>query len=76
MATHNKQSINFADNINNYNNRQIFSYAHLLGMGEKNYNFQNYKNINVYIPYGPYKEMLPYLIRRLYENMDTIKYMF
>lgn len=76
LATHNKQSINFADNINNYNNRQIFSYAHLLGMGEKNYNFQNYKNIHVYIPYGPYKEMLPYLIRRLYENMDTIKYMF
>lgn len=76
LATHNKQSIHFANNINNYNNQQIFSYAHLLGMGERNYNFEKYKNIHVYIPYGPYKEMLPYLIRRLYENIDTIKYMF
>ena len=76
LATHNKQSINFANNINNYNNQQIFSYAHLLGMGERNYDFEKYKDVHIYIPYGPYKEMLPYLVRRLYENIDTIKYMF
>ena len=27
-----------------------------------------------YIPYGPYIEMLPYLSRRLYENIDIMKY--
>ena len=31
-------------------------------------------NKATYIPYGPYKEMIPYLIRRLYENIDQIKY--
>ena len=40
----------------------------------------NLNNTNIkkatYIPYGPYKEMIPYLTRRLYENMDTIKYMY
>ena len=33
-------------------------------------------NINVYIPYGPYNKMVPYLGRRLFENLDTIKYIF
>lgn len=28
-----------------------------------------------YIPYGPYREMIPYLTRRIYENIDQIKYM-
>lgn len=27
------------------------------------------------ISYGPYTKMIPYLSRRLYENLDTIKYM-
>mgnify|MGYP001062682876 FL=1 len=45
-------------------------------MGENNYKNINKNSIHVYIPYGPYKEMIPYLMRRLYENIDTIKYMF
>ena len=30
--------------------------------------------IGTYVPYGPYREMIPYLGRRLYENIDSIKY--
>ena len=76
LATHNKESINLGKLMNNYNNKKIFDFAHLLGMGEHNYKNQNEnENIHVYVPYGPYKEMIPYLLRRLYENIDTIKYM-
>ena len=31
--------------------------------------------VNTYIPYGPYTQMIPYLSRRMYENMNMIKYM-
>ena len=30
--------------------------------------------VYVYLPYGPYSKMLPYLTRRLYENIDSVKY--
>ena len=77
LATHNKESINLGYILNNYNDKKIFDFAHLMGMGENNYNnFQVKNNIHVYIPYGPYKKMLPYLLRRLYENIDNIKYMY
>ena len=46
-----------------------------MGMKENCYDKYDLK-VNVYIPYGPYKQMIPYLGRRLYENLDTIKYMF
>ena len=32
--------------------------------------------VNVYIPYGPYKEMIPYLGRRLSENLGIITTIF
>ena len=54
--------------------KQLFEFGHLMGMKENKYKNINYP-INTYIPYGPYNEMFPYLIRRLYENKDTIKYM-
>ena len=31
--------------------------------------------VNTYIPYGPYNKMFPYLSRRMYENIDMVKYM-
>tara|TARA_Y200000002_G_scaffold376922_1_gene381569 strand:- start:481 stop:1293 length:813 start_codon:yes stop_codon:yes gene_type:complete len=75
IASHNQESINLGYLLNQEN--KIFEFAHLLGMNEKNYNklIKNNETVNVYIPYGPYKYMLPYLTRRLYENIDTIKYM-
>lgn len=75
IASHNIESINLGYLLNTDN--RIFEFAHLLGMNEKKYNklIEKDENVNVYIPYGPYKYMIPYLTRRLYENLDTIKYM-
>lgn len=78
LATHNKESINLGMLINQYKNKKVFEFAHLLGMREKLYNNLAMKgeNVHVYVPYGPYREMMPYLFRRLYENIDMIKYIF
>ena len=75
LATHNTESIKLAKHFNE--KKKIFEFAHLMGMKEKYYNtlVQSNHNVNVYIPYGPYLKMIPYLSRRLYENIDTIKYM-
>lgn len=75
IASHNNESINLCHLLNK--EKKIFEYAHLLGMNEKKYDklINQKENVNVYIPYGPYKYMIPYLTRRLYENIDTIKYM-
>lgn len=75
IASHNNESINLGYLLNQ--EKKIFEFAHLLGMNENKYNYliNNDQNVNVYIPYGPYKYMIPYLTRRLYENFDTIKYM-
>lgn len=78
LATHNKESIKLGYNFNCYKNKNIFEFAHLMGMNQNYYKFlinQNYC-VNVYIPYGPYKYTIPYLTRRLYENLDYLKYMY
>ncbi len=79
LATHNHESINLGlilnDKIND--NSKQFEFAHLLGMNVNKYeSIKDKYKVNVYLPYGPYKHMMPYLIRRLYENIDTVKYMF
>lgn len=73
LATHNSKSIDIAREKANTN----FEYGHLLGMKEEKYKdlVLHNEKVNVYLPYGPYTLMLPYLFRRLYENIDTIKYM-
>lgn len=78
LATHNKESINTGLHYNKKIrlDSKKFEYGHLMGMNETVYNNINHNNkINVYIPYGPYHKMIPYLSRRLYENLDTIKYL-
>ena len=72
LATHNEFSSQLGMMFNK--NKQLFEFAHLQGMKESYYNkFTKQENIHVYIPYGPYYEMIPYLTRRLYENMDVLK---
>ena len=74
LATHNKFSIEFGTLLNNKKN--IFEFAHLQGIKDNYYNNLVDKNkVHVYIPYGPYNNMIPYLSRRLYENLDVIKHM-
>ena len=55
----------------------IFEFRHLMGMYEKKYQYlaDNGSLVNTYIPYGPYNKMFPYLSRRMYENIDMVKYM-
>ena len=73
LATHNIESIDGALKLNKRNN--IFKIAHLMGMNERNMRkYEGKINIGTYVPYGPYKEMIPYLLRRLYENIDSLKY--
>ena len=46
-----------------------------MGMNEMHMDtVKNDNKVYTYLPYGPYKEMIPFLIRRLYENFDSIKY--
>ena len=75
LATHNNESLNLGYLLNK--NIQTFEFGHLMGMKENKFNYliKNNQKVNVYIPYGPYKYMIPYLSRRLYENIDTVKYM-
>lgn len=75
LATHNEQSIGmlrYAIRSNKY--QENFYFAQLLGFKdnitqELNTKYQTYK----YVPYGPFWETMPYLIRRLYENKDMLK---
>lgn len=75
LATHNMESINLGLLLNENTNSK-FKFAHLLDMNEKVYYELSKDNlIYVYIPFGPFSKMLPYLTRRLYENIDLLKYM-
>tara|TARA_B110000261_G_C13016105_1_gene330124 strand:+ start:141 stop:974 length:834 start_codon:yes stop_codon:yes gene_type:complete len=74
IATHNKDSIDYALSFKpGYN----VSYAQLLGMGDTSTEYLLTKNKTVfkYVPYGNFFDIYPYLLRRLYENIDMIKYM-
>ena len=71
LATHNETSCEIGQLLNQ--NKNIFSFAHLQGMKENYYNYvSNEHSVHVYIPYGPYNEMIPYLLRRLYENLEIL----
>jgi len=73
-GTHNEESSQFLatlleENNIDRNDKRVF-FAQLLGMSDHisfNLSKENY-NVAKYVPYGPVKEVLPYLIRRAEEN--------
>jgi hypothetical protein len=81
VASHNEKSIGKALltsmlNVDYKRRSQQIKFAQLLGMADKltediiNHGYDAYK----YTPYGAYQESLPYLMRRLRENLDIMKY--
>jgi proline dehydrogenase len=75
LATHNPFSCSLGFTYNEKTGTRMFSFAHLMGMRE-NWAVEYTKrqqDVSVYIPYGPIHEMIPYLLRRGYENLDMFK---
>ena len=75
-ATHNEESIKLALKLDKTNNK--IEYAQLMGMSDNLSNdiLKENKIVYKYLPYGNFKETLPYLIRRLYENYPMIMNIF
>ena len=74
-ATHNYHSIELALQMIQYDNRNI-EFAQLLGMNDAVTNDLQKLGHRVYkyLPYGDFRESIPYLVRRLYENYGILKY--
>ena len=73
IATHNKYSIDYSLSLNPKDN---VMYAQLLNMGDDLTMdlINKRKKVFKYVPYGNIFDIYPYLIRRLYENVDMIKH--
>ena len=76
LATHNEKSIynviKFMSKNNISKKREIY-FSQLYGMGDNitfNLSHLNYKVVK-YLPYGPIKDVIPYLIRRAEENTSV-----
>jgi len=68
FATHNAHSISYIQTLFENTN---FEFQKLHGMGDEIYSFLENKpdfKCRVYAPVGGYKDLLPYLVRRLLEN--------
>jgi len=74
FGTHNEEStkvvIDLMKNKNIHNNDTRIYFSQLLGMSDNiSFYLSHFKyNIAKYVPYGPVKEVLPYLLRRAEEN--------
>ena len=77
IASHNSESCNLAiDNKHLLKNEEMLCFAQLLGMGDELSNELSKTNtVYKYVPFGNLYESIPYLLRRLYENKDSIKYL-
>lgn len=74
LATHNRESILHHNTINNTHKSPINMHYHtatLLGFTPK-YDTHNHL---VYLPYGDITNTIPYLMRRLYENYEILKWL-
>ncbi|MDB9958942.1 bifunctional proline dehydrogenase/L-glutamate gamma-semialdehyde dehydrogenase PutA [Gammaproteobacteria bacterium] len=70
FATHNAHTISA---IHHLGSNKDYEFQRLFGMGELLYKSANKilnteKNTSIYAPIGKYKDLLPYLVRRLLEN--------
>ena len=65
--------INIITRVDNKNNKFII--ANLMEMNVKYMQNLNMKK-RIYIPDGPYRYMISYLSRWLYENIDQLKYIY
>lgn len=77
VGTHNEESCLYLTKLMkefniNENDKRIY-FSQLLGMSDHiSYNLaKNGYNVSKYIPFGPIKEMIPYLIRRAEENSSV-----
>ena len=74
FASHNDNSIKYIIEKNKIFKKNNICFAQLMGMDSKNkqYIINNKYIFYTYLPYGDFKESLPYLMRRLYENYPLI----
>ena len=77
IATHNNESLELAAQLTFQNRKQTsVSFAQLFGMNDKMSTSLYNRGLTVYkyVPYGSMQETFPYLLRRLYENCDILRY--
>lgn len=74
FASHNDNSIKYIIEKNKIFKKNNICFAQLMGMDHKNkkYIVNNNYLFYTYLPYGDFKESIPYLMRRLYENYPLI----
>lgn len=74
VATHNIKSLEILKTVVNHNqsikNRNSIEYAFLMGFGDKIEELAKGLRCLEYVPYGPTEVKIPYLIRRLEENIS------
>jgi proline dehydrogenase len=77
VGTHNEESclqlLSFMEEKNIENNNPNIWFGQLYGMSDHishNLSHENY-NVTKYLPYGPVRDVMPYLIRRAEENTSV-----
>tara|TARA_Y100001980_G_C14357044_1_gene166199 strand:- start:193 stop:687 length:495 start_codon:yes stop_codon:yes gene_type:complete len=76
-ATHNENSVKYALELIKQKNLTNIEFAQLMGMSDNmSSKLSNNYTVYKYLPYGDFKDTLPYLIRRLYENYPMIMNIF
>ena len=75
LATHNSDSIDLALNLNDLGLLDNVEFSQLMGMSDmlSDKLAKNNKIVYKYVPFGTLYESIPYLVRRLYENLDILK---
>jgi hypothetical protein len=77
-ATHNYDSIEHIKKLIDEKELENIAFAQLMGMSD-NYSeelISNEYKVYKYVPYGDFRETIPYLMRRLYENYPMILKLF